>query len=376
MSGQQPPEPADGGEDADLTAIRDRIEALDGTLMDLIEERVSLATNAGEVKRRNGLAPRDFVVERTVVDRFRRGFDDRGLDADAGERIAHELFTETLRTQEERVRQLGSVTEQRVLIVGGAGQMGVWLTDYFDTLGHEVAIYDIVGAVAGHPMVDDLRDAAETVDSVVVSVPPDAVRSVLAELEGVDTPIIEIASLKAPFIDELLRLASQQPVASVHPMWGPATSVLSDKYLILCDCESPEGTEAARTLFEPSMASIVEIPLSEHDEAMVYTQVLPQAISLLFAEVTSGSPFTLEELDERAGGSFIRQAGVTEGVVHRDPQLYRQIQALNEHAPALYDRIEDAIGQLLLDRTDPAAFTDAMRRYRHYFNGNVEARHP
>ncbi len=359
-----------------LGDIRTRIEALDAELMDLIAERVSLAADAGAIKRSQGLGPRDFVVERSVVDRYRTGFETRELEPTAGERIANELFTETLRVQEDAARSTATETTGSVLIVGGAGQMGTWFADYLDGIGHEVTIHDPAGSPPGFQVAEQLRPAAVAADWVLISVPPDTVGTVLRSLEGIETPIVDVASLKSPFIDELERLGSVQPIASAHPMWGPGTRVLSDKYVLLCDCGHADGLEAARLLLEPTLATVVEVPLDSHDEAMAFTQLLPQAVSLLCAEVLSRAPFTIEELDERGGGSFSRQMTVTEEIVHRDPQLYRQIQALNQHAPALYDRLEQALEQLRRDRLDPDAFEDAMRRYRHLFNGTVEERHP
>lgn len=359
-----------------LTSIRTRIGDLDRELMDLIAERVQLAADAGELKRDRGVGPRDFVVERAVVDRYRQGFTDRDLLPDAGERVANELFTETLRVQEEAARATVQPEPGHVLLVGGAGRMGSWFARYFEGLGHEVTIYDPGGRLPGFAHTESLRDTASAVDSVVISTPPDTVEEVLDALVGIDAAIVDIASLKSPFIDTIERLAETQPIASVHPMWGPDTRVLSDKYLLVCDCGNERGTEAARELFEPTQATVVPVPLAEHDWAMAFTQVLPQALSLLFADLLSGSPFTLEELNERGGGSFSRQAEVTEAVVRSSPGVYRQIQALNDHAPEIYDRLHEALDQLMEDCQDPDAFADMLHRYRHFFDGQMEGRHP
>lgn len=367
----------DGGGPSDaLGGIRARIEALDGELMELIAERVALANDAGSIKRERGLAPRDFVIERAVVDRYRRGFEERSLDPRVGERIAHELFTETLRAQEAETRSTHAVDGERVLIVGGAGRMGAWLARYLDGIGYAVVTNDVDGSLPGFPSTDDLVTAARAADVVLVSVPPDAVASVLERLRGIETPVIDVASLKAPFSALLTELARDQPVASVHPMWGPETQVLSDKYLLVCDCGHPGATAVAERVFAPTLATLVDVPLEQHDEAMAYTQVLPQALGLLHAEVLTKSSFTMEELDERGGRSFAQQASVTRDVVGRDPLLYRQIQELNTHAPAVYDRIREALDRLERDRGDPGAFADALRRYRTYLDGQLEARHP
>lgn len=359
-----------------LAEIRSRIESIDAELMDLIAERVAIARDAGEAKRVQGRAPRDFVVERTVIDRYRRGFADRSLTPETGERIAHQLFAETLRAQEVESRRSDVEAGTEVVVVGGAGRMGQWFARYLDDIGARVAIHDTEGDLEGFPSVDNLELAASAADAVLVSVPPSAVDSVLVQLTGIDTPIVDIASLKGPFENRLNDLADQQPVASVHPMWGPSTRVLSDKFVLLCDCGHPAATAMARRLIEPTQATVIELSLSEHDAAMAFTQVLPQAIGLVFAEVLASSGYTHEELIERGGRSFAAQTTVAEQLVGNDPGLYRQIQADNEHADDIYDRMHAAITQLDDDRHDPAAFADAMQRYSYYFDREPEDQHP
>lgn len=361
---------------SELAAIRDRIEAIDVELMDLIAERVELAADAGVIKHDRGLGARDFVVERAVVDRFRQGFGTRDLDPAGGERLAHELFTQTLHVQETGARADETIELDQALVVGGAGQMGRWLTQYLRDLGVTVVINDPGGDLTTVPSTDDLVEGAREADVVIVSVPPTAVEGVLLDLEGVETPIVEIASLKAPFASTLSRLAHTQPVASVHPMWGPQTAVLSDKFVLVCPTGHDEATAVARRLFEPTQATLVEVPLDEHDGAMAQTQVLPQAVGFLFAEVLAEADRPYEELDARGGRSFAEQAALAKAIVERDAELYRQIQALNEHTETTYDQLRAAIDRLEATIDDPQAFEDTVERYRRVFDEPMEERHP
>lgn len=360
----------------DLDAIRQRIEAIDEKLMDLVAERVELAESAGAIKRQRGLDPRDFVVERSVVDRFRGGFTARGLEPSSGEQLASTFFSETLRIQETAAQTRPIVEDETALVVGGAGRMGTWLVEYLGGIGFDVVVNDPAGDVAGARSTDGLVESAASADVVLLSVPPEVVGSVLHDLEGIDSTIIDIASLKSPFAETSRRLAASQPVTSVHPMWGPQTRVLSDKYLLVCDCGHAGATARATELFAPTQATLVEVPLAEHDRAMAFTQALPHAVSLLYADVLTDGPFTMEELDERGGRSFAEQVAVTRAVVGKDPQLYHQIQALNEHADDVYRRLQASLDQLERERSNADAFADAMARYHRFFDGQSEVRHP
>jgi chorismate mutase/prephenate dehydrogenase len=348
---------------AELDDVRAEIRRLDDEIARLVRERVDAARRAGEVKRRQGLGLRDHEVESDVVDRMADTFEDRGLEASTGEDVARLLIGEALRAQEQDELTPAKGRRGRVLIVGGAGAMGSWLARFLHGLGFEVLVHDVAGPLEGFPYTTDLQGAAHEVDLVLLSTPPDETRDVLEQLEGVEALVLDIASLKSPIEDTLVELAAEQPVASVHPLWGPQTRVLSDKNVLVLDCGNPEAAREARELFELSAANVVELPLEDHDPMMALTLGLPHALNLAYAEVLAHSERAYEAIEACGGPTFLKQTSVAAEVAGEDPDLYRQIQALNEATPAVYDALRDALDALEGRIDDPGAFREAMRAY-------------
>lgn len=349
---------------AELDEVRAEIRRLDDELAKLVRERVRVARRAGQVKREEGLGLRDHTVERQVVQRMAERFEDEGLDASTGEDVARLLIGEALRAQEQDELEPAKGRRGRALVVGGAGKMGTWLSRFLNGLGYEVIVHDVAGPLEGFPYTTDLESAAAEVDVVLVSVPPDETAVVLERLRGVDALVLDVASLKTPIEDTLRDMATEQPVASVHPLWGPNTRVLSDKNVLVLDCGHEAATDRARELFELSAARVVEMPLDEHDAVMALTLGLPHALNLAYADVLTESKRGFEALEACGGPTFLKQTSVAAEVTREDPELYRQIQALNDATPAVYEALREAITGLETRLEDPEAFREAMTTYR------------
>lgn len=361
---------------AGLDDVRERISRLDEELVDLVEQRVAAAREAGKTKRDSGSGIRDYDVERRVVDRMGERFDDRGLDRQMGEDLARLLIGEALRVQEADGMRPAKGSRGRALIVGGAGQMGTWLAHFLNGVGYEVIVHDIAGPLEGFPYTTDARGTAENVDLVIVSTPPAATADVLEALTGVDALIMDVASLKGPITETLQEMAKTQRVTSVHPLWGPGTRVLSDKNVIVLDCGNEAANEGARELFELTAANIVEMSLAQHDAAMALTLGLPHALNLTYAEVLTESGYPFAELEACGGPTFLKQTDVAAEVARENPELYRQIQALNAETPGIYEALHDALDRLDDRLDEPEAFTDAVTSYRDYFGDYEGWIHP
>lgn len=359
-----------------LEDVRERIRDIDAEIVELIDERVEAARRAGDLKREQGVGVRDYDVERAVVQRWRGLFEDEDLDGEMGEQLARLLIAEALRVQERDGLRPVKGNRGRALIVGGAGQMGAWLAHFMNGVGYEVIVHDIAGPLEGFAYTTDARGTAENCDVVIVSTPPAETQDVLEGLVGVDALVMDVASLKTPIEEQLTEMAEDQPVTSVHPLWGPGTRVLSDKNVLVLDCGHEEANEEAIELFELSAANVVEMPLDAHDPAMALTLNLPHALNLAYAEVLADSGQAFEELAVCGGPTFLKQTDVAAEVANENPQLYHQIQALNAESPRIYEALHDAIDRLAERTDDPKAFTSAMETYRDYFGEHREVIHP
>ena len=161
--------------ETDLDALRARIRELDRGLIDLAAERVAVARQVGEAKRRADQPIVDYAQERVVLERTRVAAQEAGLDARVAEAILVTLIRAAVSAQDQDSWRHASVgLGKTAVVVGGEGRMGRWFTRFLADQGYIVGALDLSAG-------GDERAWAESVlptaDLVVCSTPPAATGS-------------------------------------------------------------------------------------------------------------------------------------------------------------------------------------------------------
>ncbi|MGH9381255.1 MAG: prephenate dehydrogenase/arogenate dehydrogenase family protein [Thermoanaerobaculia bacterium] len=318
-----------------IEALRRELETLDDDILRRVAERQRIARRIEEVKALDGLPIRDFARERQVLERGLAIAEEVGLDATLAREILARLIRSSLTVQERhRVASASRGEGRTALVIGGAGRMGAWFVRFLAAQGYRVRVADPAGPLPGAAHWQDWRDAPTSHDLTVVAAPLRASREILEELAerppaGV---VLELGSVKAPLADPLTRLAGRGvDVASIHPLFGPDTDLLSGRHVALIDLGRPRATGAARALFASTMATLVEMTLEEHDRLMAWVLGLSHALNLVFARALRASGVPVADLDRLASPTFDAQLSVARRVLTENPHLYFEIQHLNPH---------------------------------------------
>ncbi len=337
--------------DDSLQDLRDELNEIDAGLVRLMGRRQEVVEEIGRVKQKTGRTTRDHAREKVVLDKVRNLATELKIDADAVARIFEELIRASLAVQErDRLVRRSGGGDRPVLVIGGAGLMGRWFADFLDSQGFEVTIADPAGSVEEFESVDDWTTL--DVDSfymVLVATPMQVANEVLEELasRATDTIILDISSLKEPVRPGLQKLVEAGvPVASLHPMFGPDVILLSGRHVVVVDLGNRRALEAARGLFEETMATIVEMEFEQHDRAMALVLGLSHAINIVFGDTLANSRQRAERLSEVSSTTFARQLSVAGQVAHENPHLYFEIQALNPYSDELLDALAESVDRL------------------------------
>lgn len=344
----------------ELSSLRAQIADLDQRITDCVVKRLALAREAGQVKRALDQPMRNLAVERQVVDRYRRVLGAAGMPEEMGELMASLIIRHSVMVQEE-LPAISNDSEGTCLLVGGAGRMGRWFTRFFNDLGWRVLIHDRVSPESDLPLVDDLATAANAADLVLITVPPVQTAEVLETLRGCTTVVADVASIKAPFADLATDLARSQPVASIHPMWGPDTRLLSGRNLLLLDCGNAQATTTVQAVFAPTAARVVPLALADHDRLMALALNLPHLLNLAFGHALAGQGVEPQTLGILGGPTFIKQARVCAEVSNESSEIYRQIQDLNPHGEDMALALQAGVAAVREAVGDPTAFAALMR---------------
>lgn len=353
-----------------LEDLRRELETIDADILRRVAERQRIARRVEEVKARDGLPIRDFAREREVLERGRAVAADVGVDAELAREILAGLIRSSLTVQERhRVAAASSGEGRTALVIGGAGRMGVWFVRFLAAQGYRVGVADPAEPPLGLPHWKDWREATEGHDLLVVAAPLRASSGILTELaeRGTGSIVLEIGSVKAPLAKPLTRLAVQGiDVASIHPLFGPDTELLSGRHVALIDLGRRRATAAARELFASTMATVVDMSLDEHDHLMAWVLGLSHALNLVFAQALRDAGVPISALDRLASTTFDAQLATARRVLAENPHLYFEIQHLNPHGGDALTALADAATALrsVIAEGDEEAFFAWMERCR------------
>jgi chorismate mutase / prephenate dehydrogenase len=359
-----------------LDELRTELGNIDREILQLVAKRQATAQKIGVAKRDAGLPTRDYRQERDVMERARAAAVAHGLSPSLGEELLLTLIKSSLTVQERDLvaaKQDGS--GRRVLVIGGMGNIGQWFCRFLAAQGYSVEISDpsVTGAtsIEGWPSMSDYTTLTLDHELIVLATPMTVTATILEQL-ALSPPsgiVFDVGSLKSPLRKGLRALrAAGGRVTSLHPMFGPDTELLSGRHVIFVDVGDSESTAVARALFEPTMATLVNMDLESHDRLIAYVLGLSHALNIAFFTALADSGETAPRLAELSSTTFDAQLGVARRVAKENPDLYFEIQRLNDYGTESLSALLYAVEKLrsVVRAGDVEGFRNLMMRGRNY----------
>ena len=364
----------------ELAELRDRLTRLDGELLALIAERQRLSEEVARIKRATGHPTRDFQRERDVLMNARTAAEKLGLSPALADNLLRLLIRSSLATQEQaQVVAQGQGAGRRALVIGGCGKMGRWFVEFLDSQGFAVEVADPAGSSGSYAHRLDWQSDELSHDVIVVATPLGITASILEQLARHRPPglVFDIGSLKTPLRAGLAALQQAGVrVASLHPMFGPDTDLLSGRHIIHVDVGCPGAVTDAQNLFASTMVEQVVTTLDDHDRLIAYVLGLSHAINIAFFTALAESGEAAPRLARLSSTTFDAQLAVASLVAGDSPALYFEIQALNQYGGESLASLAEAVARLqaLVANQDAAGFARLMRRGQSYLQDRAAAR--
>jgi chorismate mutase / prephenate dehydrogenase len=358
-----------------LEELRQRLTGLDRELIALVAERKAVSEEVARVKRATGRPTRDYEREREVILGVRGLAAERGVSPELAEQLLRLLIRSSLATQEQAtVAARGAGSGRRALVIGGAGKMGGWLVSFLASQGFAVEVADPAPAAPGVACVTDWRSTDLKHDYIALATPLSVTDAILKDLALRRPPgvIFDIGSLKSPLRAGLLALKSHGcRVTSLHPMFGPDTELLSGRHVVFVDLGHQPALAAARELFASTMAEQVVMSLDEHDRLIAYVLGLSHALNIAFFTALAESGEAAPKLARMSSTTFDAQLEVAGHVALESPELYYEIQSLNDYGAESLEALAQAVERIRTSvlSQDHAGFVALMRRGRDYLAG-------
>jgi chorismate mutase/prephenate dehydrogenase len=331
-----------------------------------------VSEEVARVKRATGRPTRDYGREREVILGVRALATERGVSPALAEELLRLLIRSSLTTQEQAsVIARGAGSGRRALVIGGAGKMGGWFVSFLASQGFAVEVADPGVTAEGAMRVADWRSTDLKQDYIVLATPLGITDAILRDLALRRPPgvIFDVGSLKSPLRAGLLALKSHGcKVTSVHPMFGPDTELLSGRHVVFVDLGNEAALTAARELFAPTMAEQVVMSLDDHDRLIAYVLGLSHALNIAFFTALAESGEAAPRLARMSSTTFDAQLEVASLVARESPELYYEIQSLNDYGAESLEALSKAVERLRTSvlSQDHAAFVALMRRGREY----------
>jgi chorismate mutase/prephenate dehydrogenase len=359
-------------DDVTLDDLRRRLNEIDRQFIALIAERKAISGEVARVKRSTGYPTRDYERERDVILGVRAAASELGVSPALAEEILRLLIRSSLQTQEQAsVAARGAGTGRRALVIGGGGKMGGWFVGFLGSQGFTVEVADPSGGPAGVPHVEDWRKTDLNYDYIIVATPLGVTDAILSDLALRRPPgvIFDVGSLKSPLRSGLLALKTHGcRVTSLHPMFGPDTELLSGRHVVFVDLGHAEALASARELFAPTMAEQVVMSLDDHDRLIAYVLGLSHALNIAFFTALAESGEAAPRLARMSSTTFDSQLDVATRVAQESPELYYEIQSLNDFGAESLEALTKAVERIrtAVFSKDQQAFAALMRRGRDY----------
>lgn len=315
-----------------LQQPRDKIDAIDEQILDLLRQRTNVVKDVIQTKIKNKLPIYAAGREEEKVIRFRRSAEKHGIDPEWAEDFLRMIISASRASQSTGDFPRSTEDVKKVLIVGGSGGMGRLYHRFFASSGHEVRILEKSGWKNVASLVNDI-------DLVIISVPIPVTASVIKRI----APLLNDTAILADFTSNkngLLPLMNKHhkgPVISLHPMHGPDVPNLSKQLMLFCPGNRVDDTDWLIRQFELWGMRIKEVEPEKHDHAMHLIQGLRHFVAMLHGSFMREYDLRPEDILDFSSPIYRAELMMTGRIFAQDAELYADIVLSNEERRKLLE---------------------------------------
>ena len=232
-----------------------------------------------------------------------------------------------------------SKIDSPVGILGGAGKMGIWFRNFFNSIGVDVLVNDPKSRDS-----IELKELCERCKTIILSVPINSAEPVIKELLQHIKPkslIVENFSVKHACLNKLIELTPENiEVLGIHTMFGADVESLRKQNIIISQ-GSKSGKLAKNfiDLLYKHGANISELNSSDHDNHAAYLQSLIQFLLLGYGKSLSSAFNSKKDIDSMNTPNSRNIISTLRRVLDLSDDLLADMQSINPENKAARDRV-------------------------------------
>lgn len=346
-----------------LSNLRDEIDDVDSQLVQLLAKRRTITTKVGELKSKVGMPIYAPEREADLLSKRRMQALEAGISPDVIEDVLRRLMRDSYLSQDASGYQCVNPDCNKVVIIGGRGQLGQIFVDLFLRSEYSVEIIEQEDWPNSEAI---LADA----DVVMVAVPIRLTSQVIQQLNTLPEHCIlaDVTSIKESPLYEMMKV-HQGPVVGLHPMFGPDVTGLVKQTIITCDGRSPEKYHWLLEQFRVWGAKIYPVNAHDHDQAMSMVQVMRHFSTIAYGYHLMTEGADVSQLVEMSSPIYRLELIMVGRLFAQDPILYTDIIFANPDNIAMMKRFAYRFLELLEDveMGDKEAFVVMFKQVADWF---------
>ena len=240
-----------------------------------------------------------------------------------------------------------------IAIIGAGGQMGKWLSNYFEKNGFDVTGFDTENKIPTNiKKAESLISAILNKEYVLLSTPTkkttEIIRLIAKEMRR-ESYLIDITSQKSKTATALGKIPAKVCPICIHPMFGPGAKGVKNQNIISIPIkDGKKELTVAKNLFPE--ASFVTIDSNEHDKKIAIILGLTHLINIAFANILAKDDKILLT-EKMAGTTFKAQKIIAESILTESAELIETIIS-NPEIRRVAEEFWKDIGRLLASAQD------------------------
>jgi len=348
---------------ADFAQVRVDIDSVDRQLVELIARRQKLTGKVGQLKAKLELPLYVPEREKALIAKNRELADQSNISPDLVEDVIRRIMRDSYANQDQSRSQVSLSQTKKIVVIGGAGQLGSLFVKLFKKSGYPVEIIEK----------DDWASANEllsSADMVMVAVPIRVTSSVIEKLTKLKESclLVDITSIKAAPVKSMLDNHSG-PVLGLHPMFGPGIENLAKQTIVVCEGRHADKAEWFIELLKSWGANLALVSSHQHDQLMAIVQVLRHFSTVAYGYHLKEENIDLDKVLELSSPIYRLELIMVGRLFAQDSELYSDIIFSNSENIPMIKRFLKRLMQLLqmLESEDKQSFSELFNDVSSWF---------
>jgi len=346
-----------------LNDLRNEIDDLDSQLVELLSKRLDITSRVGQLKSQVGMPIYDPAREKSLFRKRRQQAVDSGISGDLIEDVLRRLMRDSYVSQDASGYQCINQQCNKVVIIGGKGQLGSVFVDLFQRSEYQVEVLEQ----------EDWSNSDSILANtslVIVAVPIRLTNKIIGKLKALPPECIlaDVTSIKESPLHEMMKV-HQGPVVGLHPMFGPDVTGLIKQTIIACDGRFPAKYNWLLQQFKVWGAKVYPVAAHEHDKAMAMVQVMRHFSTITYGYHLMEEGADISQLVEMSSPIYRLELIMVGRLFAQDPILYSDIIFANPDNIAMMKRFAYRFLELLQDveNGDKNAFVNMFNQVSQWF---------